>query len=282
MFQNLNPNQIDPVPAKSILQLYRKLQPSRKTRILDIGANPIDGQPEYWSLYQESLCTIWGFEPHSVAFQQLKKLNLPNTFYFPFILGDGKSATLHICRASGMTSLLKPSEFTTTKVFSDFEEYAEIVQKVPVETHRLDDLDIDNLDLIKIDVQGSELVILQNGTQKLKDVVMIQTEVSFIPLYEDQPSFADMDQFFRGQGFVPHCFAQINKQPIHPCTKRKSMYNINQVMEADIVYIPNFERISTLSDEKLKHLALLAQASYGSTDLALHCLILLQERGSIK
>ena len=108
MFQNLNPNQIEPTPAKSILQLYRKLQPSRKTRILDVGANPIDGQPEYWSLYEESLCTIWGFEPHPVAFQQLKKLNLPNTFYFPFILGDGKPATLHICRASGMTSLLKP------------------------------------------------------------------------------------------------------------------------------------------------------------------------------
>ncbi len=228
------------------------------------------------------MCNIWGFEPHPVAFKKLKELNLPNTFYFPFILGDGQPATLHICRASGMTSLLKPSEFTTQKVFSDFEEYTEIVKKDPVETHRLDDIDIDNLDLIKIDVQGSELVILQNGTQKLKDVVMIQTEVSFIPLYEDQPSFATMDQFLRKQGFVPHCFAQIHRHPIHPCTNEKNIYNTNQVMEADIVYIPNFERLSALSDEKLKHLALLAQASYGSTDLALHCLIILQERGSIQ
>ena len=53
-------------------------------------------------------------------------------------------------------------------------------------------------------------------------------------------------------------------------------------MEADVVYIPNFKRIAKLSDEKLKHLALLDHASYGSTDLAMHCLMILQERGTVK
>ena len=110
---------------------------------------------------------------------------------------------------------------------------------------------------------------------------MIQTEISFIPLYEKQPTFATVDQFLREQGFVPHCLAQIHRQPISPCTRENSMGNINQLLEADIVYIPSFERFSELSDEQLKHLALLAHACYGSTDLTLHCLVILSQRGVI-
>jgi FkbM family methyltransferase len=280
MSQRVHPKTRTQPSSKSIAQLYQMLQPERETCIVDIGANPIDGVPEYWSLYRESLCTIFGFEPHPIAYQALLELNLPKAKYFPFILGDGNPATLHVCRAPGMTSLLKPSRFITTKVFHEFAEFAIIKQEIPVETRRLDDIDIDNLDLIKIDVQGSELLILQNATQKLKEAVMVQTEVSFIPLYEGQPSFATMDHFMRSQGFVPHCFAQINKQPIYPSSHKKKS-PVNQLMEADIVYIPNFERLADLSDEKLKHLSLLAHSCYGSSDLAMHCLIILQERESI-
>ncbi|EEU9512535.1 FkbM family methyltransferase, partial [Escherichia coli] len=61
-----------------------------------------------------------------------------------------------------------------------------------METKRLDDInDIKEVDLLKIDTQGSELNILVGGEQVLNNTLCIQLEVSFIPLYEGQPSFGE-------------------------------------------------------------------------------------------
>ena len=49
------------------------LKPQRITEIVDIGANPIDGDPPYKSMLRAGeICRVTGFEPQEVA---LKKLN---------------------------------------------------------------------------------------------------------------------------------------------------------------------------------------------------------------
>ncbi|HDI6074557.1 TPA: FkbM family methyltransferase, partial [Escherichia coli] len=66
-------------------------------------------------------------------------------------------------------------------------------KKTSIETKRLDDInDIKEVDLLKIDTQGSELNILVGGEQVLNNTLCIQLEVSFIPLYEGQPSFVKL------------------------------------------------------------------------------------------
>ena len=47
---------------------------------------------------------------------------------------------------------------------------------------------------------------------------------------------------------------------------------INQVVEADFVYVRDFSLTAAMSDEQLKHLALVAHHCYGSFDLAARCL----------
>ncbi len=39
------------------------LKPQRITEIVDIGANPIDGDPPYKRLLEYRLCRVTGFEP---------------------------------------------------------------------------------------------------------------------------------------------------------------------------------------------------------------------------
>ncbi|MEJ3816632.1 FkbM family methyltransferase, partial [Campylobacter jejuni] len=64
--------------------------------------------------------------------------------------------------------------------------------------------EIDAMDYLKIDVQGSELAVFQNGRRRLAEAVVIQTEVSFLPLYKKQPVFGEIDLELRSQGFIPH------------------------------------------------------------------------------
>ncbi|BEC03341.1 FkbM family methyltransferase [Escherichia coli] len=88
--------------------------------------------------------------------------------------------------------------------------------------------------MLKIDTQGSELNILVGGEQVLNNTLCIQLEVSFIPLYEGQPSFGEIDVYLRKHGFLPHCIAE--QKNIMLYSVAQSIFGSNQLFEMDIVY----------------------------------------------
>lgn len=47
--------------------LLKLLMPKRLTSVVDVGANPIDGDPPYKILLQKRLCRVTGFEPQAEA-----------------------------------------------------------------------------------------------------------------------------------------------------------------------------------------------------------------------
>ncbi|OOK81023.1 methyltransferase FkbM domain protein [Mycobacterium kansasii] len=166
------------------------LSPSRLTHIVDVGASRRCGDWPYASMLGAGLCFVTGFEPGREALLELQTKSGPNERYLPFALGDGSSQTLKVCPAPGaMTSLLEPDALTQG-LFSLFDRFGRVIERVPLDTQRLDDIrEIEHLDLLKIDIQGGELTVFQNGRSKLAEAVAIQTEVSFITVYQDQPPF---------------------------------------------------------------------------------------------
>lgn len=259
------------------------LKPGRLTQVVDVGANPIDGDPPYKALLLSGGCSVVGFEPQPKALEQLLRTKGPNERYLPHALGDGLLHTLHICRASGMTSLFLP-DLSTLALFDVLRSAGEVLERVPVQTSRLDEIsEIDALDFLKMDVQGAELMVLQNGRNKLKNAVVVQLEVSFVTLYQNQPALGEVDMEMRAQGFIPHCFAAVKQWPIAPCViggdPRKPL---NQLLEADVVYVRDFSKPDSLSNEQLKHLALITHICYGSWDLAMRCISMLERRGAIE
>lgn len=263
--------------------LRQLLKPKRLTEVVDIGANPIDGDPPYKAMLQAGLCRVTGFEPQEDALAELLRKKGGNERYLPYAVGDGGEHTLNICRASGMTSLFEPNP-ATLKLFDVLAPLGEVIKRVPLQTRRLDDIaEIELLDFLKIDIQGGELAVFSSGKKRLEQAVAIQVEVSFITLYKDQPGMGEIDIELRAQGFVPHCFAAIKRWPISPCiVNGDNRQPLNQLLEADIVYVRDFSRPDSMSNEQLKHLALIAHHGYGSIDLALRCVMLLEQRGALR
>jgi FkbM family methyltransferase len=249
------------------------LQPQRPTAVCDIGANPIDGDPPYRSMLEQGLCTVVGFEPQSEALNQLRREQGPLETYLPYVIADGDRHTLHRCRIPGMTGLFAPAP-EYLGLFNDFPLLGDVIGTGLVETRTLDSIEeIEQLDFLKIDVQGSELMVFESGRSKLSRAVAIQTEVSFMPLYRDQPLFWEVDRELRAQGFVPHAFDAIKRWPLSPYQDpRNHRRPLNQLLEADIVYVRDFVDPHAMSDEQLKHLALIAHCCYRSYDLVLLCL----------
>jgi FkbM family methyltransferase len=272
-----------PLPKAGVSPLWDLLQPRRLTHVVDVGANPIDGEPPYKAMLSACLCRVTGFEPQPEAFARLLQPKGPLERYLPYAIGDGGSHSLQICVAPGMTSLLEP-DCARLEMFDVLKGLTEIKERVLVQTRRLDDLpEVQPLDFLKIDVQGSELAVFDAAENCLAEAVAVQTEVSFVTLYKNQPTFGDVDSALRRLGFIPHCFASIKKWPIAPFSKNDDpRLPLNQLLEADIVYVRDFSRPDLLSDEQLKHLALIAHHCYGSFDLTLRCITLLEGRNALR
>ena len=262
--------------------LIELLRPERLTAVVDVGANPIDGDPPYKQLLAMRGCTVTGFEPQPEALAALNARKSDLETYLPHVIADGKRGRLHVCHAPGMTSLLKPSTVMLNQ-FRGFPEWGKVVKEIQVETTRLDDqLAGKPLDLLKIDVQGGELTAIENGKRCLAQAVAIQAEVSFLPLYEDQPTHAAIDRALGRMGFVPHAFVAIKRRMIGPLFDASNpSAGINQLLEADVVYVRNFTRPDDMKAEQLKHLAIIAHYCYRSFDLAANCIHHLERRGAI-
>ena len=259
--------------------LNQLLEPERLTAVVDIGANPIDGDPPYHEMLRKGLCTVTGFEPQPEALTSLLQRKGPLERYLPSVVGDGSDHVLHVTQSSGMTSLLEPDP-ARLALFNGFAGWGAVRERVTTPTTRLDDLgEVGQMDLLKIDVQGAELMVFQGGRDKLRGAVAVQTEVSFVALYKEQPTFGDIDAELRSQGFLPHAMTALKRWPIAPVIYdgdfRRPMH---QLLEADLVYVRDFTETDDFSSEQLQHLALVAHHVYGSSDLVHLCLLALARR----
>ena len=243
---------------------------------LDIGASDVEGPPPYASWQNDPSFSLVGFEPSPEEFEKLQAAaavansgNRHRKTYLPYALGDGNEAELKICRVAGMTSLLEP-DLDLLGHFFGFGEWSQVVKRIPISTRRLDDLvEIERADYLKLDVQGSELLILQNGTRVLSGAVCVHIEVNFVPFYHRQPLFAEIDQFLRGQGFLFHRFTPIISRTFPPFLIDGDIYRgLSQQLWADAIYFRPFVEFDRLPVEALLRTALIAHDLYGSLDLA--------------
>ena len=248
-------------------------------QVLDIGANPIDTSPPYIGLYEEDMAHVVGFEPNKKAFEKLNEAKKENDVFFQTAVGDGSDTKYNICHAQGMSSNLDP-DIEVIKRFQLYPEAARVVDMKLIKTKKLDDVpEAKNSDLFKIDVQGSELNIFQNAQEVLKDVVLVHTEAMFVPIYKNQPLFADQDSFLRGHGFAFHTMTDIIKRTYRPLLiNGDNRHGLNQLCTADVVYFASWERMYTLDVEKLLKLALMLDQIYKSYDLAQAVLKIYDER----
>ena len=172
-----------------------------------------------------------------------------------------------------MTSLLTPDP-AVLDLFHGFPDWGKVMSTEPLDTVRLDDIpETAGIEMIKIDIQGGELMALSNGIERLKSTLVIQTEVEFLPLYVGQPLFSDVDLFLRGQGFVLHRFFPTVSRVIKPMLIDNNIYaGLSQLVWADAIFVRDFTRLETYSDAELLKTCAILHDCYGSIDLVLRLL----------
>jgi FkbM family methyltransferase len=236
--------------------------------IVDVGASPIEGKPIYQPVLDQGGYRLTGFEPNPVMYQKLLEDPHPKWTFLPYALGDGGDTILNICSAPGMSSLFEP-DMDLLGNFHGFEEWSKVIDRQPMSTRRLDDIDeVQDIDFIKLDVQGSELAVLQNAMVKLKHAQVIHVETLFVPFYKNQPLFGDIDLILRKAGFLFHKFGPLVSRIIKPLLLNNDIYKgMSQVLWSDAVYVRPFNRFADLEPDELLKIARILHDVYGSYDL---------------
>ncbi len=247
--------------------------------VVDIGANPIDGDAPYKKLLDGNLARVFGFEPNEDALARLNAMKGPNETYVGKAVYDGSQQQLKICKAQGMTSLLEPN-MELLSYLRYFSEHGKVKERLTVQTTRLDDVEeIQNIDYLKIDIQGGELEVFKNAPNLLAECCVIHSEVEFLPMYEGQPLFSEVEMYLREQGFIFHRFSPLVSKIIQPMLiNNNPRGEPSQVIWADAVFIKDFTKFNELTPANLKKTALILNDVYGSIDIVMRALMAIDKK----
>eukprot|EP00854_Cymbomonas_tetramitiformis_P027569 gene27569-34011_t len=273
-------------PIRDLLLIYLEREVP-KVGVLDVGAMSLgsDETDVYYPLFKQNLCTVVGFEPVKEECDKLIAQQGDGSVkkFFPYFIGKGGCSTFYLCNAAMTSSLYEPNTELVEK-FSCLPEVMRVVETSQVTTKRLDDIlqELGDIDFIKLDVQGGELDVIQGGKQAFAAACVVQTEVEFIPLYKDQPLFADVDSALRDLGFTFHRFGGLAGRSMKPLQINSNPYQpISQHLWSDAIYVRDMIELKTLSVNQLIKTAVVLHEVYQSYDVVHHVLRQLEKSDNI-
>ncbi len=195
-----------PYPNKEAFFDQKMLLSGEKELVIfDIGANVGNSAAKYRSLFPKSL--IYSFEPFPAAFDKLCKKFEKDTSCkkIQMAIADKTGiADLYVNQFNTSNSLL-PRPKSGPRYYT---KGAEAIDRIKVSTSSIDDFclkeSIAQIHILKMDIQGAELMALRGAAGKLKEysIALIYTEVMYLPHYEGGPMFHEICSFLSNYGYM--------------------------------------------------------------------------------
>ena len=239
-------------------------------KVVDVGplADRAD-EAAYAALARKSLARVIGFQPNEIECDRLIEAARGRHDYLPILLGDGEMHPFHHCADPAWSSMLPPNA-PLLALFQTLEDATRVVETEERSTVRLDDVaEAEGADLMRIDARGGTRALFEGAARTLKNAIVIHTVVEFVSLYEDQPLFAEIDEYLRACGFQFHRFQGLGGRTFKPLMAGENENAaLSQFLFAEAVYVRDFAAFDALPADKLLKLAVILHESYRSFDLA--------------
>jgi len=233
--------------------------------IVDVGAS--GGIDPRWGTFLGLSYRGVLFEPDPREYDRLKSASGAQLLVVNAALGDAvTTVTFHLCRKQQVSSVYPPN-VSFLRQFPNAERF-DVINCLRLRTDTLDRQlrmhGVTEVDFIKLDTQGSELIILQGAVDSLQTALGLEIEVEFAPLYIGQPLFSDIDSYLRCRGFVLCDLKRgyWKRAEIGPASRQKG-----QLVFGDALYLRPPEAVLAMSPAKIVR-GICVYLAYGYADLA--------------
>lgn len=166
------------------------------TGIIHVGAHDGGELPVY---LQNGITKVIFFEPLPDIFKTLEEniKNHSDVKAYNCALGSKQEEkSLNISNNLYSSSLLAP------KKHLEIHREVTFTQNIQVPVKTLDSFEIKNYNFLNMDVQGYELEVLRGGTETLKQIDYIFTEINFQEVYENCVLDYQLDSFLKEYNFT--------------------------------------------------------------------------------
>lgn len=172
----------------------------KPSNVFEIGANYAQDAEYLRKRFGLKESDVYVFEPHSAIIKAIRKLYNFNSYDFAISNHNGR-AVFHAIdianneyKNSGISSL-KKGLTTDSRNFID----------IDVEVVRMDAFiqknKIEAIDFLKLDVEGANYEVLEGFGSELSRVKSIQVEGEYLPYWEGQKLYWDIEQLLRQNDF---------------------------------------------------------------------------------
>lgn len=248
-----------------------------RIHVVDVGSNPHENAgnpPVYGPLLRAGRCRVTGFEPGADAFAALEKNKGPHETYYPYAIGDGTTQNFYECALPVMSSLYEPDP-NILKHFYGLDAAGKVVNVSRIDTKRLDAVDgIVAPDFLHMDVQGAEHQVLMGADKLLNDILVVQAETLFLPMYKNQPMFSEVEMLLRGRGFMLHRFNNPQIRTWRPaCLNGNILTGWAQWFWCDSIFVRSVTTWDGMSADALLKMAAIMHDLYFAFDMVLLILL---------
>lgn len=228
--------------------------------LLDVGARNVSVE-ELMPL-QKYLHYI-GFDADS---EEVKRLNSQKNqfktsqFIASFVGKKDEVVKFGLHYNEGESSTFPFGQYYNKWFRSGNEDY--VKEYIELQSNSLDELINEDVDVIKLDTQGTEYDILENAKKCLKSTLMVELEVEFIQMYEGQKLAHNVFEVMHNMGFELLYLNRVFGQ-----SSRFKGESRGQMIFGDALFGISREKALNLNvTKKIKYLALLL--NYGHIDFA--------------
>jgi len=174
--------------------------------IFDAGAHVGNTVANYKYLFPEA--TIYSFEPFPESIERLRKRFLGDSLVKPIqmaISNEAGAREFYVNNTFEQTNSLFPRPISARRYYP---KGAELMNRIEVGVTTIDKFcseeSISNIQILKMDIQGGELMALQGASEMLHQgrIDLIYTEVLFVPHYEGAPMFYELCEYLSKWGYT--------------------------------------------------------------------------------
>jgi FkbM family methyltransferase len=173
--------------------------------ILDLGAHHGETVEAYKAVFPKA--KIFSFEPFPESFEILKQRagQTDGVKLVPLAVSDSSDKRTFFVNDADSTNSLLPRPSDSRRYFP---KHAGPKTQIEIETITIDDFlnkeGIDHVDILKMDIQGGELLALKGFNKGLREQItsIIYTEVMFVPHYEGGVMFHQLSEYCVKRGYT--------------------------------------------------------------------------------